>query len=88
MGKYINETSNGATGASFIAKCKALEADGATRIDTPTIFKRNLVCVVDNGWFAAAGYCYDKEEFVEFSNLNDYRPKQWYIWNKAIQYAK
>jgi hypothetical protein len=36
-----------------------------------------IVCVVDNGPFEAAGYCYDRDEFNEFSSPGDYRTKTW-----------
>lgn len=36
-----------------------------------------IVCVVDNGPFEAAGYCYDRSEFNEFSSPGDARPKTW-----------
>lgn len=36
-----------------------------------------IVCVVDNGPFEAAGYCYSLDEFKEFSSPGDHRPKTW-----------
>ena len=38
---------------------------------------KGLICVVDNGPFEAAGYCYDEREFQAFSNPKDLRPKKW-----------
>lgn len=87
MGKYINETSNGAVGTSFKDKWLALLEDGAEAIDPPTEFQENLVCVIDNGIFAAAGYAYSEDEMIEFRR-NDGRPKQWFIYNKAKQFAE
>ena len=87
MGKYINETSNGAVGASFRNKCDALVEDGATAINPPTEFQENLVCVVNNGLFAAAAYAYSESEMIEFKR-NDGRTKQWFIYDKVKQFAQ
>ena len=37
-----------------------------------------LVCMVDNGPFRAAGICYDKSEWEEFT-APDSRSKEWYL---------
>ena len=87
MGKYVNETSKGQVGVSFNAKCQALLEDGATLIPTPTKFVENLVCVVDNGFFTAAGYAYDQREFDDFSDSNDPRRKRWFVWDKVKEFA-
>lgn len=36
-----------------------------------------VVCVVDNGPFEAAAYCYSLDEFQAFSRPEDSRPKKW-----------
>jgi hypothetical protein len=36
-----------------------------------------LICVVDNGLFEAAAFCYSPREFAEFARSNDFRPKVW-----------
>lgn len=36
-----------------------------------------VVCVVDNGPFEAAAYCYSLDEFHAFSRPEDNRPKKW-----------
>lgn len=86
MGKYINETTNGPLGSSFREKCSGLIKDGATPIE-PTEFQPNLICVVDNHVFAAAGYAYDESEFRAFNVKGDDRPKRWFIYEKAEQFA-
>jgi hypothetical protein len=88
MGKYINQTSREQLGSSFASKCKGLMEDGAKPISTPTEFKENLVCVVDNGLFAAAGYCYSAEEFRAFNSSSDTRRKSWFTWEKAEEYSR
>jgi hypothetical protein len=88
MGKYINQTSNGAMGSSYNSKREALIADGAKVLINPTRFVNNMVCVVNNGHFAAAAYVYSEGEFVEFSNVEeDPRPKTWFIWDKVKEFA-
>jgi hypothetical protein len=86
MGKYVNQTSKGPTGASFAEKCQALLEDGAVKVN-PTEFQPNLVCVVDNFIFAAAGYAYDEQEFKAFNISSDTRPKQWFVYEKVEQFA-
>jgi len=88
MGKYVNQTSNGSVGASFKDKCNALLSDGAIEIGVPEKFEENLVCVVDNGMFAAAGYCFDSHEFKVFTHPTDKREKRWFIWDKVNQFAR
>jgi hypothetical protein len=86
MGKYINKNSNGTgLGSSASDKINRLVEDGATTINTPVEWNENLVCVVDNGFFGAAGYAYDEKEMNQFLSP-DGRPKQWlkYIHAKEI----
>jgi len=84
MGKYINQTSKRPLGSSYSEKCIALVEDGAVQIRKPDTFQENLVCVVDNVMFAAAGYAYDKNEFA---SPTDDRIKAWFIWDKVKEYA-
>lgn len=42
-----------------------------------------LICVVENSFFEAAGYCFNEKEFECFSDPSDRRPKQWLIMDKA-----
>jgi hypothetical protein len=86
MGKYVNQTSKRVLGTSFREKCNGLLEDGAIEVN-PTEFQENLVCVVDNLWFAAAGYVYDENEFKSFNYASDDRPKQWFIWEKVKTFA-
>ena len=43
-----------------------------------------VICIVDNGFFEAAAYCYNIREFIEFSNERDLREKTWYAMDKKI----
>ena len=54
MGQYINQDSKG-TPLPATKKAAALIQDGATKLNTPPdTYKKNLVCVVENGFFDAA----------------------------------
>jgi hypothetical protein len=85
MGNYINQNSKGENlGASFNEKCESLESDGAVKIEhgTKIIFQPNLVCVVNNGIFAAAAHAYSEMEMKCF--LEDCgRQKSWFIYEHA-----
>ncbi len=84
MGYYINEINGKPIGRSFTSKCASLIQAGA--IETDVKFKSDLVCVVDNGFFAAAGYCYNESEFDAF-NTPDGREKKWFVLKDAKEYV-
>ena len=61
---------------------------GATQVPKPLVFAEvakdaALICVVDNGMFEAAGFCFDESEFEAFTSPTDYRPKTWYIMDRS-----
>ena len=87
MGRYINEDSKGnPIGASASDKVKNLVADGAKVIPGGE-YVPNMVCVVNNYAFAAAGYCYDEREYQDFRHP-DGRPKTWLQYEHAEKLAK
>lgn len=45
-----------------------------------------LVCVIDNGYFTAAGVCYSAEEMHAFADPSDTRPKRWFVVPKHLLY--
>lgn len=47
-----------------------------------------LVCVVDNGIFEAAAYCYSSSEFEQFSRPDDKRPKTWLRFDNVAEIRK
>ena len=81
MGKYINEIEGQPMGASFQSKCHVLESKGAMRVSGRE-YDPNLICVVNNGFFAAAAWAYSESEWEAFKKP-DGRPKQWYILPNA-----
>ncbi|MFW5804755.1 MAG: hypothetical protein ACOCWG_05950 [bacterium] len=38
-----------------------------------------LICVVNNGFFEAAGFCFDEFELKSFLSPSDERPKTWML---------
>ena len=46
--------------------------------------KMGLICVVENGLFDAAAYCYNEQEFSAFCRPDDYRPKTWMLMPKEL----
>lgn len=86
MGKYINEDSRGLSlGTTASQKVQSLIADGAVRISGDN-FVPNMVCVVDNGYFGAAGYCYDEHEYNQWK-YPDNRQKAWLQYEHAEKLA-
>jgi len=80
MGRYINKTS---TGKGLLwTKVNDLINDGAREIDPPTEWRPNLVCVIDNGAFEAAGYAFDEREMKIFLSP-DSRKKVWLEYSHA-----
>lgn len=87
MGYYINELPDG-TKLPAQGKVTALiEKVGAVLIPPPNSFKEDLVCVVDNGPFEAAGYAFSEDEFKVFAEI-DNRPTKWLIVPNAKELAK
>lgn len=82
MGYYINQINGKQLPAR--GKVKSLLAEGA--ITTDSSFKDNLICVVDNGPFEAAAYCYSQNERDAFA-YPDGRPKTWLIVDNAKEIA-
>ncbi len=69
MGYYINKTTKGTINSAN--KFKELIDDGAIYIPDPGEWISNLVCIVDNGVWQAAAYCYNQEEYERFSGVDD-----------------
>ena len=81
MGYYIQRDS---TGKPLSAKGKAVELmkDGAT-IFFPDGWEEDLVCVVNNGAWDAAAYCYSHKEYLRFTGGRDDRDVMWLKYKHA-----
>jgi hypothetical protein len=79
MGYYINYLPDG-TPLPMKGKAAAIYngVPGAIAINKPTEWVENLVCVVENGPFDAAGYAHSPEEMEVFKDTNG-RSSMWYI---------
>ena len=84
MGYYIDQNSNG-TRLPACNKADYLILDGAVEITKPDKWMPNLVCVIHNGIFDAAGYMYDENEFRYFADPHDTRSKTWLIYEHAAE---
>lgn len=88
MGYYINlDSKENFIGNSFDAKVANLLEDGAKKISEPSMWREGLVCVIDNGLFAAAGYAFDDREMKAFKHYGN-RNYQWLEYDKARELAK
>lgn len=83
MGYYIDRTSSCILPAT--GKANKLIALGGKQIPQPKLWIENLVCVVENGMFDAAGYIYSQRELDQFADPSDYRPKTWIIFPDAAK---
>ena len=86
MGKYINKIEGKPMGTSFQDKCETLKEAGAVFTDGNAYTPGNMVIVVDNGFFAAAGYAYSEDEWRQFQSTSG-RPFQWFLLENAEKYA-
>lgn len=87
MGYYINEMPNGDPLPHKGKADKLLTIEGAEETKVPTEWNDNIVCVVDNVIFEAAGYAFCKEELAVFARP-DGRPKRWLYVPNAKSLAK
>lgn len=46
--------------------------------------ENGLIIVVNNGYFEAAGFCFNDGERQAFTDLSDDRPKQYVIMNRSL----
>ena len=85
MGKYINSINDITLPSSADGKCERLLMIGATEVDGSE-YHPNLVCVVDNGHFGAAGWAFDEREYEVFSR-DDGRSKRWFIVDNVEEHV-
>lgn len=91
MGFYIERLADGRelpvkNKAQFLAE----NVLGASLIEgEPKSWMPDLICVISNPLFDAAGYAYDADEFGRFMpRRNDFRPRQWVRVPGAQQLSK
>jgi hypothetical protein len=83
MGYYINKYNSKELPPK--GKAQFLINEGAQVVKGPIEFQDNLVCVVENPFFDAAGYAYDVNEMRTFNDPEDHRRKTWLIVPGAAQ---
>jgi hypothetical protein len=77
MGYYIQTA---APKGKTEAICKELSGIEISQDEAEFFVKEQMgavICVVDNGPFEAAAYCYNLDEFRVFTDPQDARPKRW-----------
>lgn len=77
MGYYVQGPTFG-KGPYMVEKYGATKLLGAPYWHEIPVGK-GLVMVIDNGFFEAAAFAYDKKEFDDFMNPDDIRPKSFYL---------
>lgn len=74
MGYYINPP-NGPKELWLMDNGRAVK--GVPSFDKTTGYLP--VCLVNNGYFTAAGICYSNSELIAFNQPSDTRPKEWFL---------
>lgn len=82
MGYYIQTPGCNVGKADII--CKEYNAKKILRPESwNEIFENEgLICVVSNGLFEAAAFCYNEDEFKAFNDPTDTRPKTWLVMDR------
>jgi len=76
MGYYVQGPTKGKAEHIFhMEEARAILLDEAPEWPAPA--SRAIVCVVDNGPFEAAGFCFCERELEAFSSPGDPRPRVW-----------
>lgn len=84
MGYYIDHLADG-TQLPARGKAKFLMKDPAVTVLSVPFehyrggFQKDLVCVVENGHFDAAGFAFSEQEMRDFNDPRDTRMKTWLI---------
>lgn len=87
MGKYINAINGIALPAKGKAGAIKQLIPGTFEIEEPSAWEEDIVCVVNNQIFDAAGYAYDAGELDAFKYPTP-RQRTWLHVPNAKQYAK
>ena len=82
MGHYV-EVPNNKQKAGQLMKIYGAELTDCPASLSEIPKDKALICVVDNGLFEAAAFCYSDDELHEFSQA-DGRPKNWMLMDLAL----
>lgn len=86
MGKYVNAINGEYIGTSYKDKCEGLLKFGAKETSGDS-FQEDLICVVNNGNFGAAGYAYSEREYECFKE-DCGRNKRWFVLKDALKHSQ
>ena len=81
MGRYIQGPAKGKVGhiVENLGGLIVSQNEASKEIDSDDLA---VICVVDNGPFEAAGYCFSRQEFEVFTRPGDNRPKTFLVMDK------
>lgn len=77
MGYYIQGPAKGK--GQFIIDTYGARSIDPADITIDDVANKAVICVIDNGPFEAAAFCYNDYELTVFATDNTGRPKQFYI---------
>lgn len=83
MGYYIETPAAHGKANYLIEHHGATIPDKGTKPSDLALSDKVLICVIDNGPFEAAAYCYNDLEYNEFNNPADPRPRRWLLMDRA-----
>lgn len=83
MGYYINTDAPFMKGLYIVSNHggKFVSKDEAQRAMDEG---KGVVAVVDNGFFEAAGFCFNQQEFEAFTQPTDHRRKQFVVMDRQL----
>lgn len=59
--------------------------EASVYMSTPPPHTEAVICIIDNGPFEAAGFCYDLKEFREFTeDILDPRPRSYLMMDREL----
>lgn len=81
MGYYVNPKNE--SKESFLSR----EGELITTPQWPEDSTKVVVCLVDNGFFKAAGICFSRNELNAFTDPSDRRQRSYYLIDKSKLYV-
>ena len=82
MGYYIQTPLRKGKAVQICASNKEARIIAEPRSFDDVEMKHGLVVVVDNGPFEAAAFCHNAQEFKDFVDSKDDRPRTWLIMDR------